>query len=438
MRIPSVHTWRRISQFAVLAFLIAAAAVPLVRMDLVRGRVILWGHTWPLAAVNPAGMPLSLVLAVCLAASLFGLLLGFSFLLERSFCGWACPQGTLSELADRGTVLLAGRRELVGARERLPGRIPQARPARRALVLLATLAALAAGSLGASFVTLSFLADPAFLVRQLITGRPWGLALGGLALLWAGNLTFLRHRWCRWCPLGVSYQMVFAWLTRLLAYTFPALGDTLRVRFLAPKDPACGTCRFCERSCFMQVPILSRDTSWDCVSCGECVAACDRARRLRGVSLRGWAPPPGSAGRGTIRGRALLAAGVAAVSLLLSAAPLLAVPGGPFLQLRSERGQLTAGGAYFTYSVAVVNDSLRNRDLSLSATGLPPGVPSPAIRRLRLPRGATRVVQLRIDAPGDPRPYLGRPGIPFRFRLTNGSRRIGAVRAYLHLGGSLG
>jgi len=205
--------------------------------------------TGAMPRLHPAGMFLLLAF------------LSISWLLRKSFCGWLCPVGTLSEYLWR-----LGR-STFGRNFRLPRRLDI--PLRSLKYIL----------LGLFFYAVSSMSVPA--IRAFLEG-PYGivddvkmlnffrdLGLGGglvLALLVVGSV-FVENLWCRYlCPYGALMGLA-------------ALASPLRIRRTAP---ACIDCAKCAKVCPSALPVdkLIQIRSAECTGCLLCVAACPAAGAL--------------------------------------------------------------------------------------------------------------------------------------------------------------
>lgn len=206
---------------------------------------------------HPAG------LAILLGA------LAMSFVLPKSFCGWICPFGLLSE------VLWRLRRGL-------------ARPFAPPAWLDCSLSAVKYLLLG--FFVLAILRMDAGALREFLDGsynivadakmyfffaHIGPLAAGIIAALLPLSFA-VPYFWCRYlCPYG-------ALLVPL------SLAGPLRVR----RDPAaCSGCGACSRACPQGIKVdrLAAVSSENCVSCGRCAGACPAPGAL-GFRLPGKGP----------------------------------------------------------------------------------------------------------------------------------------------------
>lgn len=244
---------RRTVQFGMLALLLA---IPLLNQ---RGIGLISGSLYSLAIgplwITDPAIGLQAILTTramdlaLLASLLLPILLALG--LGRVFCGWLCPQNTLSELADSLASLFGLRRWFA------PPTSPRPRYAVLAGVLLLT--ALTA------MPVISFLSAPGILsvqVAKFVYEQRVGpeLALiGGIILL---ELFIVRRAWCNaLCPVG----------SLLGLFRTP---HTMRVVFSESDGRFCSHCQACAKACQLGLDPVQGHLSPQCHNCGDCLDAC--------------------------------------------------------------------------------------------------------------------------------------------------------------------
>jgi polyferredoxin len=211
--------------------------------------------------IHPAG------LTIFLAALTIGLLL------RKGFCGWICPVGFLSNLA-----------EATGRRFRLLWRPPPWLDYPLLSVkylLLFFFSYLILVKMDLATIE-AFRRSPYNLVVDakmlLFFLAPSSLSLWVMGGLLAASF-FLRNFWCRYgCPYGA--------LLGLLALASPVA--------VSRAGENCLDCRKCDRVCPGGLRVSQKETvrSPECIGCAECVAACP-ARDCLSVKAGGrWNLPP--------------------------------------------------------------------------------------------------------------------------------------------------
>jgi polyferredoxin len=192
------------------------------------------------------------------------LLLAFlagSWIFRKSFCGWLCPVGTLSEYLWR-----LGR-QTFGRNFRLPRGLDI--PLRGLKYLLLGLFLYAVGSMSVPAIR-AFLDGPYGIVADVkmlnffrYLGLTGGIVLAGIVVA----SVFVQNFWCRYlCPYGALMGLA-------------ALASPLRIR----RDPdECIDCAKCAKACPSALPVdqLITIRSAECIGCLQCVAECPAAGAL--------------------------------------------------------------------------------------------------------------------------------------------------------------
>jgi polyferredoxin len=221
-RPPGVEGWLPIAGLMNLKYFLSTGEVPLV---------------------HPAAM-------VLVAA-----FLGMSFLLRKSFCGWLCPVGTLSEY------LWKAGRETFRRNFALPRWLDI--PLRSLKYILFGLFAYVIVTMPPRAIE-QFLHSPYGVVADVkmldffrYMGTTAAVVIGVLLLA----SLFIQNFWCRYlCPYGA--------MTGLAALLSP-----LRIRRVEEK---CIDCAKCAKACPSLLPVdrLVQIRSAECIACMECVAVC--------------------------------------------------------------------------------------------------------------------------------------------------------------------
>jgi polyferredoxin len=200
-------------------------------------------------AIHPAGMFLLIAFLVA------------SWLFRKSFCGWLCPVGTVSEwLWRRG-------RRILGRNFRLPRALDIVSRSLKYILLGLFLYAVASMPVPA---IRAFLSGPYGLVddvKMLNFFRFLGLTGFIVTAILVIASVLVQNFWCRYlCPYGALMGVA-------------ALASPLRIR----RDPSfCIDCAKCAKACPSALPVdrLITIRSAECTGCLECVAACPAAGAL--------------------------------------------------------------------------------------------------------------------------------------------------------------
>jgi polyferredoxin len=200
----------------------------------------------------------------------------FFVLLNKAFCGWVCPLGTVQELLYRLGRLLG--RPFHGLSEAAARRL---RPVKWGVLLILVMALPLAAGLG---VTPAVTGDaycqvcPSRLATTLLTGDAAQLtikqgsalefAFGALANTLFGFVIIaalaVRQPFCRICPL-LALNAAFQRLSPM--------------RLVKHEHARCEKCGICRQACPMDIPEIHREHgskafSEDCTLCGRCVEYC--------------------------------------------------------------------------------------------------------------------------------------------------------------------
>lgn len=260
---------RRIVQLLMIALL----ASPLAGLAIFRGNLAA-GELLGLPLADPLAFLQALVGGRVLVLSYLGsvlLVMGFYFLLGgRSFCGWVCPVGLLTELADT-------LRHRFGS-----GQLTLPLVSNRWSLVLVLLVVMLSG------VPLFEMFSPIGIVgRAIMFGSLLPLLLVAAIVLL--ELLVAKRVWCRsLCPLGGFYS--------LLASISP-----LRIGFVAERCTDCNACRgACPVEEVLQ-PSLELNhpqvAAGDCMRCMACLDACPAGALKVSVGYRPFSTDPLKGGR---------------------------------------------------------------------------------------------------------------------------------------------
>ena len=384
---------RRLFQLAMVALVALTPFIringnALLRLDIPGLTLELGGHRFRIE---------ELYLAWLFVLWLIFLFILMTMTLGRVWCGWACPQTALCDLA-----------------ETLTGKTP--RPIRHLGYLLISLWA------GMTFVW--YFISPFDFFSRLLAGSlgPWpaGTALAVATLVWA-DLTLVRRLFCRaFCPYG-RFQTV---LTDRGTLTLQATDDGLK---------RCIDCKSCLRVCPTGIDIRA-GFQIECINCARCLDACRQVMAKRGE--------PGiiryTFGRANLGWRTMVTAKTAALGLLVI------IIGGATLYLATHRAtasfeigrsallasRLTEGGRQRTFfSGSIVNRRESPQQFTLTAadhTGRALTIKGPT--HFELADNEKRDLTLAVDSSI----ITGSKPLPFTFTLVTrgGGSRI-EIPAYL-------
>jgi polyferredoxin len=231
-----LHRSRRALQVVTSLLFIAAPFIGLLRIDLDTGHLVLFGTQFGLGDLQAVYAMLILVTVLIFAGAL---------LYGRIYCGWMCPQTTLSEL--------------VATVERWVCKRVKAKGACKGIAAVTT--TLVGAFVAASLV--SYFLSPA--MRSPLPRLAW-ISWGITTVVITGFL-FLRHRFCLLvCPYGLLQNIIQD-------------RRTLGVAFDTTRRDECTDCLLCVRACFMGLDIRTDSLDPRCLNCGDCISATRIAKR---------------------------------------------------------------------------------------------------------------------------------------------------------------
>jgi polyferredoxin len=231
-----LHRSRRALQVATSLMFIVAPFVGLLRFDVDTGHLVLAGTPFGLGDLQAVYTLIILFTVLVFAGAL---------LYGRIYCGWMCPQTTLSEL--------------VATLERWTCKRIKAKGACKVVSVAATL--LVGAFVAASLV--SYFLSPA--MRAAPPRLAW-IGWGVTTVVLSGFL-YLRHRFCLLvCPYGLLQNIIQD-------------RRTLGVAFAVARRDECTDCLLCVRACFMGLDIRTQSLDPQCLNCGDCISATRIAKR---------------------------------------------------------------------------------------------------------------------------------------------------------------
>jgi len=254
---------RTLVQIGALLMLVMLPALGVLRIDLARGSLMVLGRL-----VNLRDFPVVSGLAIMLATAP---LLMISTI-GTFWCGWACPQNTVSEWANGLTHRLLGSRASVD----VDGSGLEVAPSKNRIAnWISLVARLVAASLVLGVVPLFYFFPPDVV---------WSLVRGGdqdqfsafiyrLYLVSAGaafvDIALVRYFLCN-----------YACLYRIGLYLFRNERAT-HIAYDAARSGECAKCNYCRVSCRTGIDPKLIKKFERCINCAECVDACNRLQVRR-------------------------------------------------------------------------------------------------------------------------------------------------------------
>lgn len=259
-----LHWQRRAFQYGVLLLLVIIPLTGLFRIDPIQGAFVVLGRQIWFSDFSIVFGFWSVM--ACLLAMLYSLM-------GTVFCGWACPQNTLSEWANNLTFKLLGKRAEVSL-DGSPMRLSQVKNRPLNWLILIGLSALVSGLV--ALIPLFYFYEPRLIWKFVTFQHDAGLAP---SLHWIYTIFFLvilvditmiRHFMCRFMCIYKVWQHTFK------------TKQTLHIAYDASRSSECEKCNYCVTSCFLAIDPRKTDLYDTCINCGECVTACENLHDRKG------------------------------------------------------------------------------------------------------------------------------------------------------------
>lgn len=256
---PSRYQARRhLTQLAVLVSLILIPISGLFRIDLEAGAFLILGYqVWWSDYELMLGFWAMVATGAVMVYSSIGTV----------WCGWACPQNSLSELANRFTFRMLGKRaQITLESDRSKVAADKDKVANWLLLGLGLL------TISAVLAIIPFLyLYPPSAILSMLTFRsdaqlPRFSHYLYLVFTFAIflNLAAIRHVLCRYFCLYRIWQHIFK--TR----------NTLHVEYAAERAQECARCNYCQATCQLELDPRDFKIYDSCINCGDCIDACGR------------------------------------------------------------------------------------------------------------------------------------------------------------------
>lgn len=180
----------------------------------------------------------------------------FALVFGRVFCGWICPQNTISEIFDS----LAARM--------MPKRLLNPSPSAKIRYMIMGLLLIVTPLLG--FPVANLISAPGIISVQAgnyIYVGSVGMELGLLGVIVLSEIFLVRRLWCNYvCPQGT-----FLGLFRI--------GKTMKVVYKEDEEHVCGQCFECAKACQFGLNPMGGEIYPLCHNCGDCITACERVKQ---------------------------------------------------------------------------------------------------------------------------------------------------------------
>ncbi|HDK38469.1 MAG TPA: 4Fe-4S binding protein [Thiolapillus brandeum] len=267
----NIHNKRLVLQTAFFALFVFAPPLNIIRFDLYRNNLVLFGQDWDLGftgfqyGFTPASdVIINLIFKAFLPLAIAGLLLIYvAWRWGRLYCGWLCPHFTMVESINKLMTRATGKPTLW---DKAPlGTTLEGNPWYWLPLLLL--------SLGMAFVwAVSFLTyaiPPDVVYYNLLHGQLsliQFLFIALVTLMLTLDFLFARHLFCRYgCSVGLIQGL--AWMSN---------DNAMTIGFNRQQAKDCQDCNnACDNICPMRIkPRTLKRKMFTCTQCGECIEAC--------------------------------------------------------------------------------------------------------------------------------------------------------------------
>ena len=351
----SVRTLRRASQYLVVLLLILIPVTGLFRIDPMAGAFRLLDYqVWFSDIFIVMGFWLMVATGLIFIYSWAG----------SVFCGWICPQNTISEWANALTAKLLGRRALMMDVTGIKMQVARRKDGWMNKVTLAV-AFLLVSMLFAILPLLYFFPPQAiwsFLSFQPVAGAEsllWIYIVCTLVVL--VDASVMRHLVCKYMCIYRIWQHSFK--TR----------DTLHIAYDESRSDDCLNCTYCEDSCFLDIDPRQTLVFDSCINCGDCVAACDhlhsKSKKMKGPGLLSFAF--GESGEksnlGSLLSRTKAASAVTFIGALCFVLGVMSYQ--PYSMV-VDRAELMSGMSALDYRINLANKRYQPAQIELRVEGM--------------------------------------------------------------------
>ena len=349
-----LHILRRMSQLSFLALFVLAPVLGLFRVDILAGAFVIGSYQIWFADFAIVFGTWFLIAGV--------LVLSYSWL-GAVFCGWACPQGLLSELGSSWMHRLLGRR--AGLSVDGSGVTVALRKKKWVNWILLGLGFVAASMFFALIPVLYFyppLVVWHFLTFQHDTAMPlsmyWIYFVFCVVMLL--DIGFIRHIMCQnFC------------VYRIWQHSFKT-SETMRIGYDTSRSDECVKCGYCASACAVDLDPKHTEVYSGCTACGECIVACDRLHEGKGgAGLLSFVFPSSEKSPGHMTSMSGRFRGV--LPFLLVGAVLLAFGIKTYSPYEASVGNIGARNTGLNdYVIHLSNKRYRISEVSITVQGLAP------------------------------------------------------------------
>jgi polyferredoxin len=259
-----LHWQRRAFQLFTIVIAVLIPATGLFRIDPIAGAfVVLDRQIWWSDFFLVFGFWLVIASGLVLLYSTIG----------TAFCGWSCPQNSLSEWANHLTQKLLGKRAEVSLTgEKMKVGMDKNKWTNWSILGIVFLLA----SMFFALIPLFYFYSPAVIWSFVTFQQDERLAesLHFIYFVFVAviflDIAFIRHFWCRFMCIYKVWQHGFK------------TQHTLHVAYDDSRSELCDKCNYCATHCFLELDPRQTEIYDSCINCGECITACNNLQAKKG------------------------------------------------------------------------------------------------------------------------------------------------------------
>ena len=259
-----LHWQRRALQLFTIVVAILIPVTGLFRIDPIAGAfVVLDRQIWWSDFFLVFGFWLMIASGLVLLYSTVG----------TAFCGWSCPQNSLSEWANYLTQKLLGKRAEVSLTgEKMKVGENKNRWTNWSILGICFLSA----AMFFALIPLFYFYPPAvvwsfatFQQDERLAESLHFIYFVFVAVIFL-DIAFIRHFWCRFMCIYKVWQHGFK------------TKHTLHVAYDDSRSELCEKCNYCVSHCFLELDPRQTEIYDSCINCGECITACNNLQAKKG------------------------------------------------------------------------------------------------------------------------------------------------------------
>ncbi len=309
------------------------------------------------------------------------------------WCGWACPQNTVSEWANNLTHKFLGKHADVNVESE---GLKVAAAKNRIVNWIILAASFLAVSLIMGLIPFFYFFTPDViwsfvtfkLDSQLATfmHRLYFVSVVATFL----DIAAIRYFWCNYACLYRFGQRFFR------------NKEAMHVGYDATRSSDCAKCNFCSSSCILDLNPTSFEATDTCINCGECIDACNKLHEKRGTGIgllkyRAGIKHDAASRSGTKGSLFMRYVWVGAIFLLGSSLFVWGLISYSPYDIVAYRSEKSTGISVSDYRIQISNKLYAPTKMSLSVKGLPDGSYKLDAEEIEMEPASRTDVNLHVD-----------------------------------------